>query len=140
MFIPVGFLIAMALIVPGISGSYLLLIFGLYEKTLLALKQLNVLVIVFFALGVFLGFIATAKWIQKMLKRYWNQSLAVILGLMAGSLYAVYPLNDEDLERGMFSNPLFWSRDQIEFVVFAFLGCFFAFSLGWRQKTFQNFD
>ena len=124
-FAPIGFLASMALIVPGVSGSYLLLILGLYEKTLFALKQLNLFIISFFMLGVILGFILTAKWIQKMLENYWNQSLAVILGLMLGSLYSLYPLKE---------SPLSWNQDQKLFITCAGLGfflfLFFHFYLG----------
>ena len=117
LFLPVGFLISTALIVPGISGSYLLLLLGLYEKTLLALKQLDVLIICFFSLGVFLGFILTAKLIQKMLKNYFNQSLAVILGLIFSSLYAIYPLDSVwSFNR---EQRIFWLYMLIGFFLFA---------------------
>ena len=123
-FLPVGFLVSMALIVPGISGSYLLLVLGLYEKTLSALKSLDLLVISAFTVGVILGFLLTAKLIQKMLKKYWNQSLAVILGLMLGSLYAVYPL-----EKSSLNDFLIFNKHQALFLIYMLGGfiCFIAF-------------
>ena len=133
-FLPVGFLVSMALIVPGISGSYLLLVLGLYEKTLSALKSLDFFVISIFTAGVILGFLLTAKLIQKMLKKYWNQSLAVILGLMLGSLYAIYPL-----EKSSFSDFLIFNKNQALFLIYMLGGffCFIAFHfmLFFRQKS-----
>ena len=132
-FLPVGFLISMALIVPGISGSYLLLVLGLYEKTLAALKSLDWLVISVFTFGVMLGFLLTAKLIQKMLKKYWNQSLAVIIGLMLGSLYAVYPL-----EKSSLSDFLVFNKNHALFLFYMLAGCvcFLAlhFFLSYRHK------
>ena len=98
LFLPIGFLVSMALIVPGISGSYLLLILGLYEETLSALKERNILVICFFLIGLISGTLSIAKFIQKMMKSYFNESLAIILGLILASLYAVYPLPKESLD------------------------------------------
>ena len=139
LFIPVGFLIAMALIVPGISGSYLLLILGLYEKTLLALKKGDFMIILCFVLGVFLGFIVTAKGIQKLLKKYWDQSLAIIMGLMAGSLYSLYPLKAKTL-------PLFefWDkvngRESREFLLYASIGFLLVLGFDWlgSKKSHKN--
>ena len=132
-FFPAGFLISMALIVPGISGSYLLLVLGLYEKTLFALKSLNLFVICIFIFGVLLGFLLTAKIIQKMLKKYWNQSLAVIIGLMLGSLYVVYPL-----EKSSLNDFLVFNKSQTLFLIYMLAGCicFLAlhFSLTSQQK------
>ena len=132
-FLPVGFLVSMALIVPGVSGSYLLLVLGLYEKTLSALKSLDFFILSIFALGVLLGFLLTAKLIQKMLKKYWNQSLAVILGLMLGSLYAVYPL-----EKSSLNDFLLLNKKQALFLIYMLLGfvCFilFHFVLFFRKK------
>jgi len=95
LFAPIGFLVAMTLIIPGISGSYLLLVLGLYEKTIFALKNLDGFVISCFILGLALGFILTAKVVKKILTRHWDNSLAVILGLILGGAYSIYPLKEE---------------------------------------------
>ena len=121
-FLPVGFLVSIALIVPGISGSYLLLALGLYEKTLSALKSLDLFIVFIFSIGVILGFLLTAKLIQKMLKKYWNQSLAIILGLMLGSLYALYPL-----EKSSLSDFLLFNKSHALFLIYM-LGAFLCFT------------
>ena len=98
MFLPIGFLISIALIIPGISGSYLLLIFGLYEKTLLALKQGDLFIIFYFFIGFLLGLVLVAKFIQHLIKRHFNETMAVIIGFVLSSLYIIYPLPKESLE------------------------------------------
>ena len=112
-FAPIGFLAAMTLIIPGISGSYLLLVLGLYETTLLALKSLDHLIISFFLMGVILGFILTAKAIKKVLTRHWDRSLAIILGLILGSVYSIYPLKNEGFV---------WSEKHPTFFIWMSLG------------------
>lgn len=98
LFLPVGFLISIALILPGLSGSYLLVILGLYEQSLLSLRQGELSVICFFILGAILGLFSTAKSINYYLKNYFDETLAVLLGLILGSLYAVYPLAKQSLQ------------------------------------------
>ena len=96
-FLPVGFIISSALIVPGLSGSYLLVLFGLYEKTLTALKEGEWPIIFCFLIGILIGLFSIAKLINRMLKNYFDESMAVILALILSSLYAIYPLPKESL-------------------------------------------
>ena len=120
-FLPVGFLVSLALIVPGLSGSYLLVLFDLYEKTLLALKEGDMPIIICFLLGVLIGIFSTAKLIRKMLKNHFDKSMAVILGLILSSLYAIYPLPKESLE-DIFSfdaqTKVFWLFFASSFILF----------------------
>ena len=81
---------------PGISGSTLLLIFGLYTGIINAIKEFltfnfeYVPVLVIFGLGVITGIVSTIKIIKIELKRHRSQMIYLILGLMIGSLYAVF--------------------------------------------------
>lgn len=131
LFLPVGFVVSSALIVPGLSGSYLLVLFGLYEKTLLALKEGDLPVIICFFVGVFIGVFSIAKLIKKMLSSYFDESMAVILGLILSSLYAIYPLPKESLE-DIFTfdvqTKLFWL-----FFISSFL-LFMIFNLLYEKK------
>ena len=97
-FLPVGFIVSVALMIPGISGSYLLLVFGLYEKTLMSLKQGNLLILFCFLFGALLGLFSIARLINYLIKNYFNETIAIILGLILGSLYIIYPLPKESLE------------------------------------------
>ncbi len=84
-----------AMILPGISGSTLLLVFGLYIPIISAIKELlhfnlSYLPVLFiFGLGIITGVLLIIKLIKKALEKYRSQTIYTILGLMIGSLYAI---------------------------------------------------
>lgn len=84
-----------AMVLPGISGSTILLIFGLYAPVLGAVKQVikfnfdYLPVVIIFGLGVLTGIGVTIKGVKYALVNYRSQTIYCILGLMIGSLYAV---------------------------------------------------
>lgn len=84
-----------AMVLPGISGSTLLLIFGVYVPIIGAVKEFlhfnfnYVPVLAIFGLGIITGIVGVIKLIKLCLKRYRSQTIYAILGLMAGSLYAI---------------------------------------------------
>lgn len=90
------FLVAMvaisAMILPGISGSTLLLVFGLYMPIVSAIKDVlhfnfsYLPVLVLFALGCLTGIATVIKLIRKCLEKYKSQTMYTILGLMIGSI------------------------------------------------------
>ena len=91
----VGMIAISAMFLPGISGSTLLLIFGLYVPVITAVKELLHLnfdylpAVIVFGLGVMTGALTVVKWIKICLERYRSQSVYTIIGLMIGSLYAI---------------------------------------------------
>jgi len=85
-----------ALVLPGVSGSFLLLTVGLYAPTLAALNDRNVPYIAAFALGAFIGLGAFVKLLQHLLHHHAAVTLSVMTGLMAGSLRALWPWQDGD--------------------------------------------
>ena len=84
-----------AMVLPGISGSTLLLIFGLYVPIISAIKELLHLnfdylpVLIVFGLGVLTGILMVVRFIKLALKKYRSQAIYCILGLMVGSIYAI---------------------------------------------------
>lgn len=84
-----------AMVLPGISGSTLLLIFGLYIPIISAIKELlhfnlNVVPVLFiFGLGIIAGIVLVIRLIKIALKNYRSQTMYCIIGLMIGSLYAI---------------------------------------------------
>ena len=84
-----------AMVLPGISGSTLLLIFGLYVPIIGALKELMHMnfsylpVVIIFIIGVIAGIIICVKLIRKALEKYRAQTVYCIIGLMIGSLYSI---------------------------------------------------
>lgn len=85
-----------AMVLPGISGSTLLLIFGLYVPIINSIKEVLILnfdyllVLIVFGLGIIAGICVTIKGIKYVLSNYRSQTIYMILGLMLGSIYAVF--------------------------------------------------
>lgn len=80
-----------AMILPGVSGAFLLEVFGLYRPTLEALNALDLPYVGAFAVGAGLGLGAAAKGLGWLLDRYHDATMAVLVGLLAGSLRALWP-------------------------------------------------
>lgn len=84
-----------AMILPGISGSTLLLIFGLYMPIINAIKEFLHLnmeylpILIIFGFGILAGIALVIKLVKKALQKYRSQTIYTILGLMIGSLYAI---------------------------------------------------
>ena len=86
-----GFLVAIALILPGISGSFMLLILGLYNTVITAVTQVNIPILIPIALGGIIGALATAKIIETLLNKYPEQTYMMIFGFILGSVIGVFP-------------------------------------------------
>lgn len=84
-----------AMILPGISGSTLLLIFGIYLPIVTAVKDIlhfdfhSLPIVIAFGLGVVTGVISIIKGIRKALEKHRAATVYLIIGLMLGSLYAI---------------------------------------------------
>ena len=85
-----------ALVLPGISGSFILLTVGLYLPTMEALNNRDLGYIATFALGATIGLSLFVKLLQFLLDRFHHLTLVVMTGLMAGSLRALWPWQDDD--------------------------------------------
>mgnify|MGYP004514775439 FL=1 len=91
----VGMIAISAMILPGISGSTLLLIFGLYLPIINGIKDLlhfnfNSFIGLFvFGLGVITGILSIIKLLKKALDKYRNATIYLIIGLMIGSIYSI---------------------------------------------------
>lgn len=83
-----------AMILPGISGSFILLVMGKYEYVMQAVSELNWPIIIVFALGCVVGILAFAKFLHWLLARWERQTLLVLLGFVLGSLIRVWPWYD----------------------------------------------
>jgi putative membrane protein len=80
-----------AMLLPGISGSFILLILGKYAYVLGALSKLDLLVIVPFALGCLTGLLGFSRLLKWMLDRWHDTVLASLIGLLLGSLWRIWP-------------------------------------------------
>jgi putative membrane protein len=80
-----------AMILPGISGSFILLLLGLYPFILGAVKSLDLAVLALFASGCVVGIVSFAGVLRWLLARWRDLSLAFLTGLMLGSLNKLWP-------------------------------------------------
>jgi len=80
-----------AMILPGISGAFILLILGKYEMILMALNEMNLTIIGLFLLGCVVGIVSFVRVISWLLSRYHNVAVALLAGFMMGSLNKLWP-------------------------------------------------
>lgn len=80
-----------AMILPGISGSFLLVLMGLYSHVLGAVKDLDLAVLAVFAAGCLVGILSFARALSWLLRRWRDLTLSFLMGLMLGSLNKVWP-------------------------------------------------
>ncbi len=81
-----GMIAICAMILPGISGSFLLLLLGQYKYMLNALHQLHFSEIIVFVIGAIIGILGFSKILNYLLKNYEELTMAFLIGVMLGSL------------------------------------------------------
>lgn len=86
-----GWLASTALILPGISGTFVLLLLGLYPTIISALKNLHLPVIAVVGAGIAIGIILTSKFIHLLLSRFTISTYAVVIGMVCGAAIVVFP-------------------------------------------------
>jgi putative membrane protein len=86
-----GFVAISAMLLPGISGSFILLMFGLYEVVINALKTFAVVEMGCFVAGCVMGLIVFSKVIQWLLKKVHDLMLMTLMGIMLGALHKIWP-------------------------------------------------
>ncbi|SDL23744.1 DUF368 domain-containing protein [Tessaracoccus oleiagri] len=84
-----------ALALPGVSGSFFLLVIGLYAPTMQAIDERNLTYIAVFALGAITGLSLFIKGLHWLLLHFHSLTLTTMAGLMLGSLRALWPWQDE---------------------------------------------
>ena len=86
-----GFIIAVALVLPGISASQMLYMLGIYESTLKAISSLDILALLPLAVGGILGTYLTARILEQLIKKHREDTFLIILGFMLVSLRSLLP-------------------------------------------------
>ncbi len=89
-----GALAICAMILPGISGSFILVILGSYEPILQAVHQRDLKTIAVVGAGAIIGLLSFARILKWFFHRYPNATLALMTGFIAGSIPAVWPWKD----------------------------------------------
>jgi len=87
------------MILPGISGSYVMLIMGQYQNALNKLTNIDAGALVWLlglVLGMAVGIVLFARLLHFLLARYRSQTMAFLIGLLLGSLFVLWPFKDID--------------------------------------------
>lgn len=84
-----------ALVLPGFSGSFLLLVFGLYEPTLRAVAEFDLAYLAVFALGALIGLASFVALLQWLLEHHRRTLMVAVTGVLLGALRALWPWQDD---------------------------------------------
>lgn len=110
-----GMCASSAMLLPGISGSFMLLVFGFYGTVMLAISEVVKLnftglpILLAVGFGVLAGFIISSKIIQYFLTHHKLMTFALIIGFVVGSLFAVFP--------GLPTNIVMWFVSLVVFII-----------------------
>ncbi len=110
-----GMCASSAMLLPGISGSFMLLVFGVYGTVMLAISEVVKLnfaglpILLAVGFGVLAGFIISSKIIQYFLTHHKLMTFALIIGFVVGSLFAVFP--------GLPTNIVKWFVSLVVFII-----------------------
>ena len=83
------------MILPGISGSFILVLLGKYEYIMEAVSEFNIPVLLVFAIGCLIGIVAFSKFLHWLIGRFEKQTLLVLIGFTIGALVKVWPWADK---------------------------------------------
>lgn len=86
-----GALAICAMILPGISGSFILVLLGAYGQVLAAVDNLDLALLAWFVAGCAVGLLSFVQLLRWLLRHYHDRVLALLAGFLAGSLYLVWP-------------------------------------------------
>lgn len=110
-----GMCASSAMLLPGISGSFMLLVFGVYGTVMLAISEVVKLnfaglpILLAVGFGVLAGFIISSKIIQYFLTHHKLMTFALIIGFVVGSPFAVFP--------GLPTNIVMWFVSLVVFII-----------------------
>ena len=91
---PAAAIAVCALVLPGVSGSFLLLSVGLYQPTLQAVDQRDLGYIAWFGLWALVGLVVIVKLMRLLLTRHHRGTMVVLAGVMIGALRSLWPWQD----------------------------------------------
>lgn len=91
-----GIVAIVSMILPGISGSYILILMGNYELIAIeAVNEFNLGILIPVALGSLVGLLSFTKILAHLLKKFHNETISLLTGFIIGSLYILWPWKTE---------------------------------------------
>ncbi|MBC90904.1 MAG: DUF368 domain-containing protein [Flavobacteriaceae bacterium] len=145
-----GFIAIIAMILPGISGAYILILLGTYSEIISTIKNLIIILIereftsikliiselMVFGSGIICGLLIFSKLVKWLLSNYFDKTLSFMLGLMIGGMNRIWPWQ----QNGEAVSPnAYIGNSNILLVVFFFvLGGLFLIGLNFLEKNLTN--
>ncbi len=86
-----GIIGSSAMIIPGISGSFMLLVLGVYPTVISAVSNLHFDIIIVTGLGIAIGFIVMSRIVGYFLRNHYTLTFATTIGLVMGSVFVIFP-------------------------------------------------
>lgn len=86
-----------ASILPGVSGSFILLLFGLYFEVMKAIYTADLVIISVFGFGCIIGLFTFSRFFSWLLVKYYDSTVCFLIGLMFGSIYGIWPFQDHKI-------------------------------------------
>jgi len=132
-----------AMLLPGISGSFILLILKKYETILMGISHFNLMVLIPFALGALTGLIFFSRFLSWLLNHFYRQTLLTIIGILIGSLWMIWPFQIRryevihDKERLISATPYFpesWNETVMFALLMMVLGIGLVIIIHWLAK------
>ena len=140
-----GFIAITSLLLPGISGAFILVILGQYESIISALKNpfisSNFLILFFFYIGAMVGLLGSSHLLHWLIKKYHRLTLFFLTGLTLGSLRKIWPWKEEIIENGenIFLNQLpELNKTTILACLMIFFGTLFAIFINKLPSFFRK--
>lgn len=136
-----GALAICAMILPGISGSFIMLLLGMYTYIIGAIKSFDLVTLLVFASGCAIGIMLFSRLLSWVLQRYHNATMALLTGFMLGALVKLWPwkaviefrLNSQGVNVPFIEHPIWpWLASDAQFasaVCFSLLGFYSVFLL-----------
>jgi len=125
-----------AMILPGISGSFILLLLSKYEYIITAIKEFNIRTLFVFGLGCIFGLIIFSRILHFLFQNYKMNLLSLLSGFLIGSLIKIWPfrkvletrINSDGIEEVITTQPIIpnlqYQEELIFFVLFTLIGYF----------------
>jgi putative membrane protein len=121
-----GAIAIIAMILPGISGSFILLMLGMYQNVIDAVTDRDLTVVAVFGFGAVIGLASFSALLDRLLRNHHDTMMAALIGLMLGSLRVLWPWPD-GADTAALSRPENWGVP----VLLAAAGLAIVASIGW---------
>lgn len=126
-----GAIAACAMILPGVSGSFILLLLGAYATVMAAIGNKDILTVAVVGLGAITGLISFSKLLKYLLVKFHNTLIAVLTGFLIGSLWKIWPWK---------TDPIVYIKDQGQALGIDVMGDFNSLSAFMKTQNKETFE